>query len=239
MAGAVATRPRSDSRGRGVTTSLCKQVEYRATGDRVYQAIKTRVIACEFPPGERIYLEPIAEALGVSTTPVREAMNRLAERDLVIKAANKGFYAMTLSEARLTGHYELTRLLLTLGLETLPLEVQRRFPLYAPIAEVLNKLNRRVITDPGTLARYTAGTFQALAALTDNSAVQLAIDRANDHLHFVRMLESRHLDDVQGDLKHICELLLSGRRDELVAAINAYHGQRLALLPILLRDLRR
>jgi DNA-binding GntR family transcriptional regulator len=212
---------------------------YRAAGDRVYQAIKARLVACDFPQGERIYLEPIAEALGVSTTPVREAMNRLAERDLVIKAENKGFFAMTLTEARLKGNYDLTRLLLTLGLENLSPAAQREMHNYAPIAEIVNKLNRRVITDVGTLAHYTGEIFAAMAALIDNSAVQLAVDRANDHLYFVRTLECQCIADVQGELKRFCELLLSRKRDELVAAIHAYHEQRIVLLPELMEKLQR
>jgi hypothetical protein len=133
----------------------------------------------------------------------------------------------------------LTRLLLTLGLEDLPPAAQHAMHNYAPIAEIANKLNRRVIADVGTLARYTGEIFSALAALIDNSAVQLAVDRANDHLHFVRTLECRHVDDVQGELKCFCELLLSGKRDDLVAAIHAYHEQRVNLLPELLREVGR
>lgn len=211
---------------------------YRAAGDRVYQAIKARLVACDFPPGERIYLEPIAETLGVSTTPVREAMNRLAERDLVIKAENKGFFAMTLSEARLRGHYDLTRLVLTYGLEDLLPEALQEMHHYAPIAEIVNRLNRRTITDVGTLARYTGEIFAAMAALIDNPAVQLTVDRANDHLFFIRTLECRHIGDVQLELRQFCELLLSGKRDELVFAIHAYHEQRFGLLPQLLREAR-
>jgi DNA-binding GntR family transcriptional regulator len=212
---------------------------YRPAGDRVYQAIKARLVAYDFPPGERIYLEPIAETLGVSTTPVREAMNRLAERDLVIKAENKGFFAMTLSEARLRGHYHLTRLVLTCGLEDLPPEALHEMHNYAPIAEIATRLNRRTITDVGALARYTGEIFAAMAALIDNPAVQLTVDRANDHLFFVRTLECRHVADVQGELKRFTELFLSGKRDELVLAIHAYHGQRFDLLPQLLRETGR
>lgn len=207
----------------------------RAAGDRVYQAIKARLIAYEFPPGQRIYLEPIAESLGVSTTPVREAMNRLAERDLVVKAANKGFYAMGLSEKRLMGHYELTRLLLTLGLPDLSPEVRRELPNNVVFAELLRRLNRRVIRDTGTLARYAGDIFSALTDLTGNSAVRLAIDRANDHLYYVRTLECRYIESAQDELKHFCELLLRGQCDALVKAIHEYHDRRLALLPLLLK----
>lgn len=212
---------------------------YRAAGDRVYQAIKARLVAYEFPQGERIYLEPIAEALGVSTTPVREAMNRLAERDLVIKAENKGFFAVTLSEERFRGNYELTCLLLTLGLENLPPEQQQRMHDYASIANILNRLNRRVTTDVGALARYTGEIFSAIATLTENSAVELAVDRANDHLYFVRTLESRHIADVQGELKLFCELLLGSKREELIEEIHSYHAERLDLLPKLMRRIRQ
>ncbi|MEX2488011.1 MAG: GntR family transcriptional regulator [Pseudomonadales bacterium] len=212
---------------------------YRAAGDRVYQAIKARLVAYEFPQGRRIYLEPLAESLGVSTTPVREAMNRLAERDLVVKAENKGFFAMTLTEARLRGSYDLTRQLLTLGLENLSPAAASAMATYAPAADLVNKLNRRDIADAGTLARYTGDVLSAIATIIENSAVEQSIDLANDHLYFVRMLECRHIPDIQSELKRFCELLLSGERDELVAAIVSYHKERLEILPHLLHDRTR
>jgi DNA-binding GntR family transcriptional regulator len=212
---------------------------YRAAGDRVYRAIKARLVAFEFPQGRRIYLEPLAESLGVSTTPVREAMNRLAERELVIKAENKGFFAMTLTEARLRGNYDLTRQLLILGLKNLTPAAERAMASYVPAADLVNKLNRRVIADVGTLARYTGDVFSAIAAITENSAVQQTIDLANDHLYFIRMLECRHIQDTQSELKRFCELLLSGEGDQLVAAIDEYHKERLAQIPHLLRDQTR
>jgi DNA-binding GntR family transcriptional regulator len=208
---------------------------YRAAGDRVYQAIKARLVAYEFPQGRRIYLEPIAESLGVSTTPVREAMNRLAERDLVIKAENKGFFAMTLTEARVRGYYELTRNLLVLGLENLPPSAEHAMRHDSVTAQILSRLNRRVITDVGTLGRYTGEVFNAIAAVTGNEATQHALDMANDHLYFLRTIEYRHCGDVQAELRRFCELLLSGKRDELIVAINTYHDQRLAKLRELLK----
>lgn len=208
---------------------------YRPAGDRVYQAIKARLIACEFPQGRRIYLEPIAESLGVSTTPVREAMNRLAERDLVIKAENKGFYAMTLTATRVRGYYELSRNLLVIGIDNLPPSAEYEMRHDTATAQILSRLNRRSITDPSALARYTGEVFDAIAAVTGNDATRHAVDMANDHLFFVRTLECRHIPGIQTELIELCELLLAGQSKELIAGIHAYFEKRVAIVSDILR----
>ncbi len=210
-----------------------------APGERVYEAIKARVIAYEFPEGERIYIERIAEQLGVSTTPVREALNRLAAQNLVIKAPRKGFIAMTLSEANLLGHYWLIRILLTHEVEMLDARLRRNLPNDEPIAHVLTKLQRPRQPDVGMLARYTADIFAHIGSLRKNAMVMHSIDTANDHLYYIRTVECQHLDDVRGELIALCELLLAARCKELIAAIDKYHDRRVVLLPKLMKALGR
>ncbi len=205
-----------------------------AAGNHIYHAIKARAIAYDFPQGQRIYLEPIADELGVSTTPVREALNRLAAEDLVIKAPHKGYFAMSLSADNLLGHYELTKLLLVHELEEIGPGVRNKLPEFEPIATVLYKLNRRAITNPETLAVYTGEIFGHIASLGDNDHVIHSIGRANDHLHYIRTVECRHLQNVQSELVMMCELLLGGRCTELLEAIHSYHDTRTELLPELL-----
>ena len=211
----------------------------KASGDRVYEAVKARVIARDFPQGERIYLQPIADELGVSTMPVREAFNRLAAEDLVIKAPRKGFIAKTLSEEDLLGHYELTRLLLVNELEALDAARRRKLTEFEPIATVLYKLIRRAISDVNTLAGYTGEIFSLIASFGGNTHVTFSIDRANDHLYYIRTLECQYVDDVQSELVLLCELILAGRCDELIEGIHRYHDRRAALLPTLLETARR
>jgi DNA-binding GntR family transcriptional regulator len=51
--------------------------------DRAYAALKAALLGGHFAPGERIVLRNVAEDLGISLTPVRDAVNRLiAERIL-------------------------------------------------------------------------------------------------------------------------------------------------------------
>lgn len=212
----------------------------RATaGDRIYHAIKASVIAYAFPEGKRIYLEPIAEDLNVSTTPVREALNRLAAEGLVIKAPRKGFLAMSLASDKLLGHYEMTKLLLVHELEELDADARSRLSKHEAIAEVLFKLNRRDIKNPEALAAYTAEIFRQFAALSGNTHVVHSINRANDHLHYIRTVEYSRLPDIQGELIMLCELLLGGHHEELVKTVQSYHDTRIELLPELFELAKR
>lgn len=202
--------------------------------DRVYRSIKARVIAYDFPQGRRIYLQPIADALGVSTTPVREALNRLAAEDLVIKAPHKGFIAPTLSKDNLLGYYKLTRLLLVKVLEGLDTAARQRLSECKPLATVLYKLNRRVLSDVGTLTAYTEETFLHISSLGENPQVVRSIERASDHLYYIRTIECRYFKNVQSELVLLCELLLARRCRDLLQAIRNYHQKRIAALPALL-----
>ena len=206
----------------------------KAAGNRVYQAIKASIIAYDFPQGRRIYLEPIADDLGVSTTPVREALNRLAAEDLVIKAPRKGFIAISLSADNLLGHYELTRLLLAHELGGLDAAARRKLPEFEPIARVLYKLNRRARSNVNILAAYTGEIFSLIASLGENAEVISSIGRANDHLYYIRTVECHFLQNVHSELVLLCELLLAGHCEKLLQAIHSYHDTRIESLPALL-----
>jgi DNA-binding GntR family transcriptional regulator len=60
------------------------------THERVYRALRARILAGEMAPGDSVTLRGLAEALGVSMTPVREAVRRLvAERALEMTASGR------------------------------------------------------------------------------------------------------------------------------------------------------
>lgn len=61
--------------------------------DDVYDSIYERLMSLEIAPGARIPIDTIARDLGVSQTPVREAMSRLEREGLVRKAHLIGYSA--------------------------------------------------------------------------------------------------------------------------------------------------
>ena len=57
----------------------------------VYTELKERILSFSFSPGERISDAKIAMELGISRSPVREALNSLAGEGLVQAIKNRGF----------------------------------------------------------------------------------------------------------------------------------------------------
>ncbi len=64
---------------------------------RVYSELKEMIANHRFKPGERINVERITKELGVSRTPVWEAIRRLEQESLVVNVTNKGIFMNTLS----------------------------------------------------------------------------------------------------------------------------------------------
>lgn len=209
-----------------------------ATDEPVYRAIKERVVDFDFAQGERIYIESIAAQLGVSTWQVRRVFDHLAVEGLVVRAPKKGFYALTLNEDDLIEHYQITRHILQLGLETLKPETVQTMPDYAPVGGLVAKLNQPSATDVDFLANFTGKVFANIIKITKRSPLVTAISRENDHLRYVRTLECQRFEDVQRELSCFCDLFLAAEREELVLAIRDYHSRRLEILPELLKFLR-
>ena len=66
------------------------RIEVRSVVDQVYAAVRARILAGDLPPGGRLRQEELAADLGVSRTPLREALRRLASEGLVEFHPNRG-----------------------------------------------------------------------------------------------------------------------------------------------------
>lgn len=58
-------------------------------GDQAYEAMKERLIRGAFETGRKLTVRAVAEALNVSTTPARDALNRLAAEGAVVYSGPK------------------------------------------------------------------------------------------------------------------------------------------------------
>src|SRR5665811_1600919 len=81
------------------------------TTDRVYASLKEAIVSLHLRPGESIVEATIARQLGVSTTPVREALQRLAQEDLVVLSRYRGAAVRETTETDIREIFELREIL--------------------------------------------------------------------------------------------------------------------------------
>lgn len=75
--------------------------------DAAYRELRRRIVDASLEPGSRLDQEMLAAALGVSTTPLREALRRLEAERLVQRAAHRQVIIAPLSPRELHELYEI------------------------------------------------------------------------------------------------------------------------------------
>lgn len=80
--------------------------EYLPLRDVVFNTLRQAIITGEFAPGERLMEIALAEKLGVSRTPVREAIRKLELEGLVVMIPRKGAEVAQITEKDLRDSLE-------------------------------------------------------------------------------------------------------------------------------------
>jgi len=104
----VATRAADEARTGSIFSG---QHDRRKVTDWVYEELKTAIIELRLPPGHPLREAALAEQLGVSKTPIREALARLEQDGLAEMTSFKGAVVTSYSRHDLLEIYELRELL--------------------------------------------------------------------------------------------------------------------------------
>ena len=92
-------------------------LEHPTLSDRIYQLIKERIVRHELDPGVRLLEQDIAAELGVSRTPVRVAMTRLAAAGLVKVVPRRGVFVSAPSAKDIVDLYQVREALEVLAVQ--------------------------------------------------------------------------------------------------------------------------
>lgn len=82
-------------------------IEHSDLTTKVYQWLKERIMHHAFLPGDKLDIQQLADDLGVSRTPVKDAINRLTSEGLVVLRSRRGTYVATLTPAVLRDLFEI------------------------------------------------------------------------------------------------------------------------------------
>jgi DNA-binding GntR family transcriptional regulator len=171
----------------------------RTVAGLVAERLRAEIVAGERPPGSRLPQVAIARSLGVSTTPVREALAMLQREGLVRLHPQKGAEVFIPTVANLREHYEIRAALEALAAARTAevFEPQWAAPLEGLLAEMrigppaarYIELNQRFHS---TLYEHCGRRklVEMIASLRDASSVYLHIYRAADFP--VERLDAEH-----------------------------------------------
>ncbi len=84
---------------------------HKTLTDRVYASIRGALLSGAFVPGQRMPIRDVADALGVSLTPAREALGRLVAERVLVSTPNKSVFVPSLTRQELAEIYQLRRML--------------------------------------------------------------------------------------------------------------------------------
>jgi len=71
----------------------------RSLGQSVFETLKRAIVQGDFSPGSRVVETRLAAALGISRTPVREAIHKLEREGLLRQDPKRGFFVAGLGRA--------------------------------------------------------------------------------------------------------------------------------------------
>jgi len=184
--------------------------------ERSYRMLREMLRAGGFVPGARLDANRLAEEFGVSMTPVRDALNRLAGERLVDASAGDGFHAPRFTDSGLRHLYEWNAAILTMAVRTTP---------PAALAEAIANVD-----GSDSLADRTSVSFDRIGDAAPNAELRGAIHAATVRLHPFRIVEPAALGS---DSEQLTRLLAvdAGQAQE----IRRYHLRRMRAASDILR----
>jgi len=191
--------------------------------DQAYQAIKDAILAVKLKPGEALVESELAEQLGVSKTPVRDALLELEREGLVTKILFKGTYVSEVTERDVREIFELRAVLEGLAARlAAPLlseeELERAEELLAAQEEALSEGKIELASQLGKQFH------DMIIQKADNRRLVPILRNLDDHLQRFRLLSDQISGRLNKSVKEHRRVLLAlkekdpGVAEEMVRA---------------------
>jgi DNA-binding GntR family transcriptional regulator len=212
----------------------------KSTVDRVHNELRNMAMTFRMLPGERLNEAILAKELGVSRTPLREALNRLTTEGFLNFSANHGFFRKPLDVKEVFDLYEFR---MQLEISAVKLAVDRAtddqlLDLEKFVTESAREVPSRTTND---LVALDEQFHEMLMQLTGNAEMLNSLRNINARIQFVRWLDmpgrrsetqSQHKDIVRALRKRDrngCEQLIrdhiSHRLDQIIEKVEKSYGR--------------
>jgi DNA-binding GntR family transcriptional regulator len=193
------------------------------TFDRVYRALKSRLVAGEFAMGEHLEPAQLGEELFSSATPVRDVLHRLVGERLVEAPRNDGFRVPAPSEAELRGLYGWRHTLVGLALKP-------QSALVGPVSPASTEAENRAANAAVTAEEL----FLSIARRSPQRELEAAIANISERPGISRQAERQLFGDLADETELIRRSFAEQEWPVVRRTVAAFHHRRRRQVPALL-----
>lgn len=196
-------------------------IQKRSLVDQVYERLRSDIITLQLPLGSRINVNELQDTLGVSCTPIREAINRLQQEGLITYENNVGARVLTLEPKDVE---DIQLLATTLHCAAAKLAMDRGD--HAVMAELLHKQAERfeAANDPDAQVDAVHHFIEVFYKHCGNRRLDRSMLSIQGQQLIIRNLYARHGMDRTADaadFRRICKGVEDGDSNEVYLAIRA------------------
>lgn len=186
---------------------------------QVHAALRELITSGRIQPGERVVIKRLAEQLGVSQTPVHEAVARLAQEGLIVEAASGSLHVV-----ELTDQYVREVFLVRGALEGLCAELVTPLIRAEDLAALRTQMNDTAASavrgDHRPYTRSDLNLHQLVIAATTNQVLARELQSLQPHIDMIHSYSKRA--EAEG-----AHLLMSHQEHlQIIAAIADRDGAR-------------
>ena len=221
-----------------MTTSLKAIDRPLSLADRVYQTLREHVCSGSLPSGQPLREPGLAALLGVSRTPVREALGRLASEGL-LDSDGRSFVVPSLSEADIDDIYELRLLLEPEALRQVAMRIKAGSQLRPLRDELAAMCAAHAASDAHAFMDANYRYRAAWLKLLPNRRLLRAIELYADHVRYLRALTLGDKETRSVVLKGLARLAAALSAGDAAAATDAMRNHLMEAKRILREALNR
>ena len=141
---------------------------------RVYESVRDSIVNGEIPPNTQLVQEQTAESLGVSRTPVRDALLRLAHEGLVTRISGGGYLVNDLAEQDINDIFQVRESLESLAVR---LSFGRHTPIQlSRLRDLVDAMDERTADPDAPWFELNRDFHVALVAPCGNQALLAILD---------------------------------------------------------------
>ncbi len=193
-----------------------------ALGDGVYEAILGLLVHLKIAPGSRIAIDSLVRELGVSQTPIRQALTRLESEGLVQKTHLVGYSAAPQIGPKRFEELFSMRILIEphlAGLAASQITDEQVGDLDALQAEMSRFRPSEILGHYGLFAQKDSEFHSQIASISRHQLGQETLSRLPIHLHLFRLVFHARVTDEA--IEEHANIINSLRKRDSKAAVNA------------------